>query len=627
MPRRVWIVIFLLTLLLNPGEVVAQQEGVAKWLRYVSNITIQQNSGIAVEEIQEVVLSQGTTTFRREIPTDRIEDVSSVSVLEINPRGGQRTYQLADTKAEYTFEVNSEGNQRVIQLYFPPNSTPSTTFVIRYFVVGGLSFYDDGDRFEWQPFGSRTIAPIDTSNTVITLPELFAEDQVVRSSSGLGNVNSYFSEGNKITFVAGNIPNGSNYQVLVIFPHGVVQGSPPEWQHLADWTPILRWGSILLGLLFLFLSVLAVVGWWFLRVRVSPSSTVKVPKYLKSPPSDVAPAVAGALLDGKVNPRHIMATLVNMADHGVLNIDGSKKDPDSLLPDDEETDQPVFDLYAVDQSQAIKSYEEALYSKIFGYAGGKKRQLAGIRETLFMSVPELKKQIEFEIAKEGYFAENLSGIRRQYLAFGGAGLIVTLVLAVLTSVLLSRYTYLGGCIFMGMAFGAVVLMGIGFALPKRTEVGATQAARWKAFKRYLTDMNVKYAAKIKSEFARLLPYAVAFGIEEEFVEKFATANAPIPKWWGKPAEKQPDVGHDQAHAWVSSSYMEATPESGSESPAKGVIRRLGKSGGSAQSGTLLKHIKPMFLAFLNAGYEVFAKAPPLDETQEVDFEKLEQKQQ
>ncbi len=626
MPRRLWIVIFLLTLLLSPGEVLAQQEGVAKWLRYVSNITIQQNSGIAVEEIQEVVLSQGTTTFSREIPTDKIEDISNVAVLEINPRAGQRTYQMADTKAEYTFEVISEGNRRVIQLYFPPNSTSSTTFVIRYFVVGGLSFYDDGDRFEWQPFGSRTIAPVDTSNTVITLPGQFSEDQVVRSSSGLDNVNSYFSEGDKITFVAGNIPNGSYHEVLVVFPHGVVEGSPPEWQHLADWTPILRWGSILLGLVFMFLSLLAVVGWWFLRVRVSPSSTVKVPKYLKSPPSNVSPAVAGALLDGKVNPRQLMATMVAMADHGILNVEGTKKDPDSLLPDDEETEQPIFNLYAVDQSEATNAYEETLYGKLFGYAGGRRRQLSAIRETLFMSVPELKKQIEFEIAREGYFVENIGGIRRQYLAFGGAGLIMTLVLAVLTSVLLSRYTYLGGCIFTGMACGAVALMGVGFVLPKRSELGATEAVRWEAFRRYLKDMNTKYAAKIRSEFSQLLPYAVSFGIEEEFVEKFAAASTPTPKWWGKPEEKRPDVGHDQAHAWVSSSYMEATPEPGSENPAKGAIRRLGRSGGSAQAGTLLKHIKPTFLAFLNAGHEVFAKAPPLDETQEVDFEKLEQKQ-
>jgi len=629
MPKQTaWIGIVLLVLLACPADSAAQQEGVVKWLRYDSNITIQQNSGITVEEIQEVALSQGVTTFKRLIPSNKVEEIGNVTVLEMNPDRGQINYQQTDNNANHTFQVLSTSDEWTIQLFFPPNDSPTTRFIIRYFVIGGIGFYEEGDQFQWQPFGQRSPAPIDIANTEIVLPGQFSDDQIVRSSSGLSNVNSYFTEGNRVAFVANGIPAGSEFQVSVVFPHGVVEGTPPEWQSLADWTPILRWGSLLLGVAALFLSLAVVLGWWFFRVRITPDVSEKVPKYLKSPPGEVSPAVAGALLDGKVNPRHILATLVDMAGHGGLNIAASKKDPESFLPEDEEDTEPIFYLYAVDQSKATRPYEESLYGKIFGYTGTKTRQLSSVRETLFMSVPELRNQIEFDIAKADYFSDNIGNVRRQYLAFGGAGLLMSLILAVLAAVLLSRYTYLGGCIFIAFGFGAVAFMGLGFFLPKRTQIGANEAVRWEAFRRYLRDMDVKHAAKIRPRFTRLLPYAVAFGIEKQFTEKFATAQASIPQWWGKPKEKLPDIGHEQAHAWVSSSYVERAPQPGSEKPkGKGVIRRLGQPADAAQGepGSLLKEIEPKFLAFLKVGNELFAKAPPLEESTGVDIEALEKK--
>ncbi len=629
MKRRVWTGLILLILVFFLPGIVAAQEGVHKWLRYDVNINVQQNSGITVEEIQEVVLNQGVTSFRRVIPTTKLDDITNVTVLQ-NPTGNQRTFQLADTQAEYTFQILSEPDQKVIQLYFPPNNAPSTTFVIRYFVVGGLRFYDDGDRFDWQPFGARVNAPIDTSTTVIKLPGQFTDDQIARDHTGLANVNTFLQDSDRVAFTTTNVPAGSQPEVFVTFPHGVVQGSPPGWQSEVDtlefWSPILRWGSLLLGVLLLLVCPLAVLGWWYLRVRLSPTATGKAPKYLKGPPSDLSPAVAGMLVDGKVNPRHIVATLLDLAYQGTLNINSIKKDPDSLLPDDDESE-PNFEFYGVDQAKATRPYEASLYGKIFGYAGAKKRRLSAIRQTMYLSVPEFKNEIEFEVAKREFFAENIGGLRRQYWAFGGAGILMSLVLALLVGVILSRFTYLGACPFLGIAVGAGALMAVGFSLPKRTETGAKEVVRWEAFKRYLTDMGVKDAAKARARFTQLLPYAVAFGVEKQFVEKFAAAKTPVPPWWGKPEEKLPDIGHDQAHAWVSSSYLsDATAQSKPQKPAaKGVIRRLGESAGESQQGAvLLNQIKPELVAFLEAGLEVFAKAPDLEEGHEVDFDALKQ---
>ena len=620
-----WGALLLILLLIGYGQVTAQ-EGVVKWLRYEVNIAIQQNSGVTVEEIQEVALASGMTTFKRVIPTEKLENIQVTEVLELHPNRGQRTYQAADTGAEYTFQVIPEKNQQTIQLYFPPNNVPTTKFVLKYFVVGAISFYDTGDQIEWKPFGDKAPAPIDSSITVVKLPTEFADQQVIRDSSGV-ETNDFFSEGNQVKFVANNIAANEPLKISVTFPHGVIEGSPPRWQQEVDtfafWTPTLGWGSVILGLLFLVFGPLAVYGWWYMRIRVSPGHAGKIPKYIKTPPTDLSPAVAGTLLDGKVNPRHIMATLLDMAQRGILNIDSNTRDEGSFLPDEKVEEEENFNLYGIAQDKATRPYEANLYGKIFGYAGAKKRQLLDIRQTLFMSIPELKNQIELEIAQGGYFSEGRDAIRRQYAAFGGAGIMMSVVLGLLVAVILGRFTYLVVCPFLGIIVGAVALIVAGYSAPIRTETGARQAIRWEAFKRYLKDMGVKEAAKYRHRFAQLIPYAVTFGLEKEFVEKFAAANAPTPKWWGKPEERRPDVSHGQAHAWVSSTDMIQQPAASQPKPQeKSAIRRLSQPAEKATPGTLLKHILPTFQAFLNTGHEIFSKAPPIDEEEGVDFESL-----
>jgi hypothetical protein len=70
-------------------------------------------------------------------------------------------------------------------------------------------------------------------------------------------------------------------------------------------------------------------------------------------------------------------------------------------------------------------------------------------------------------------------------------------------------------------------------MPRKTQAGAEAAAKWLAFRRYLAEIerydNVESA---KSIFNSYLPYAVAFGLERSWVNKFASVDAPAPSWYG-----------------------------------------------------------------------------------------------
>lgn len=120
-------------------------------------------------------------------------------------------------------------------------------------------------------------------------------------------------------------------------------------------------------------------------------------------------------------------------------------------------------------------------------------------------------------------------------------------------------------------------------------------------------MGVKDAAKAKSKFSRLLPYAVAFGLEKEVIEKFGAANTPAPEWWGKPEEKI-SFDHSHAYSWAGAPSSNVPKET---KKTESRIRRLGETAEKPPKGALLKHIKPKLLTFLEVGREVFSKSSPI----------------
>jgi hypothetical protein len=86
-------------------------------------------------------------------------------------------------------------------------------------------------------------------------------------------------------------------------------------------------------------------------------------------------------------------------------------------------------------------------------------------------------------------------------------------------------------------FAAIVLMLVGNKvatnMPRKTLKGAEAAAKWKAFKRYLEDIEHRQnIAESQGIFEKYLPYATAFGLEQSWITKFERAGTPMPGWFG-----------------------------------------------------------------------------------------------
>src|SRR5512143_841079 len=87
------------------------------------------------------------------------------------------------------------------------------------------------------------------------------------------------------------------------------------------------------------------------------------------------------------------------------------------------------------------------------------------------------------------------------------------------------------------AAGASLIIGIailvvGGSKPRITQQGETEKNKVRAFKHYLENLQ-KYTevAKAKDQFEKYLPYAIAFGLEKSWVERFAEVDTPAPDWY------------------------------------------------------------------------------------------------
>src|SRR6185295_1434158 len=80
---------------------------------------------------------------------------------------------------------------------------------------------------------------------------------------------------------------------------------------------------------------------------------------------------------------------------------------------------------------------------------------------------------------------------------------------------------------------AVAIAIVAGGMPRKTARGAEAAAKWNAFRRYLAEIErYENVAEAKEIFNRYLAYAVAFGLERSWVNKFASVDAPSPSWYG-----------------------------------------------------------------------------------------------
>jgi uncharacterized protein (TIGR04222 family) len=347
-------------------------------------------------------------------------------------------------------------------------------------------------------------------------------------------------QGNTITWTAKGTIDSGGFEVGAEIPRGLLSALKPSWQDSVDQTegqapplqqpeqpgitytnPAQAWidlGILLFSVLLIAVGVLWRVVSWYRTGRDKP--VVLPADYLAEPPSDLPPGLAGALIDEHADLRDVMSTLVDQARKGALTMaevqNGAIRD---------------FEYTRIQKKDTMRyPYERMVMSAVFG--GRSTAYLSQARGRLEKKLPAIYESMYKSLVHMGYFPESPEQVRNRSGA--GCGLLVTLgMVAVLAGLLFGQYlSYM--LVFLGMAIVVVALVRVftKSAMPRKTDKGAEEAERWRAFKRYLqqiqTYTNVQEAA---DRFQKYLPYAVAMGVDREFINQFNSVPTAIPEWF------------------------------------------------------------------------------------------------
>lgn len=574
----------LLLLALTPTSAVFAQDKSVVVERRDGDVTVNKDGTVDVTETWVVNFQGGPFHYAyRSIP---LNNISAVTFLGVSENGN--AYERSGGVGPNTYDVQINQGERQITWYFPVTRDQTRTFVLQYRLSDALGVYDGGDQFWYQFVEAGRAYTISAAAVKVHLPSQFDPSQLVATTyMGVTDAGgAAVVDGQTIEFKGGPFPPDEAWEIRAQFPHGVVTQPVQPWQReqqarleadarRARLTAQFSFYSLVSTLLLLIGGGLALLVIWFLRGRDQAAALPA--EFLNAPPDEppgsgkvLTPALAGTLIDEEANIRDVLSTLIDWARRGIIRI--------RALPQGGKTGDPnddyVYERVGDTAPPLAYEYERELMQKLF--AGEKTRSMGNIRAKFTDSLDTMFSALYDELVRLGYFAERPDRVRAHYYRYGWLLLVLTVPAAFLFQI------YIGDAISPDLPFSAIglapwvvllllaaVAMYLARFMPQKTPQGAQAVARWNAFRRYLEQIE-KYTnvADAKDQFEKYLPYAIAFGIDKTWVQKFAAVDTPAPTWYTPPSITRVSTSHPSTTATTSSPY-----------PASGGV--LGVGGASA----------------------------------------------
>jgi len=378
------------------------------------------------------------------------------------------------------------------------------TYVISYSVKGALTYFSDHDELYWNVTGNEWTVPIQSARTQITFPKQFSLGEVKMScftgakGSTSQNCISLFENGLVNSRTNNFLSGGEGLTEAVSFPKGAVAVIEPK--------EIVSFFSTFIGKVFVLFVIIVALFWyiifpiwipikWILYGK-DPRVGAPVRAWYDPPKAKdnrfLTPSETGVLIDEKVDARDMFAAVIDLARRGYLLIEERKKDD-------------FFFIQQKNENQDLQPFEKQLLEGIFE-TGGEFR----LKDTeLVDTMSEIKKTLYKSMVSNGYFDENPESTRMLYTVIGALGFLTGNIMLFLTALIFGRI------------------------MPRKTRLGAEQANVAKSLRNFLTsqERQLTFQAEKQVFFEKLLPYAIAFGVEQVWAKRFKDMNLSNPSWY------------------------------------------------------------------------------------------------
>jgi uncharacterized membrane protein YgcG len=503
----------------QPHEKILQPERSVVVPRRDVDITIQSNGDVRMNETWQVQFIGGPYTFAfRGIALERVEAIDQFQVSE-----GEVEYQRISPAGHNTFSVYPDRGQQIVKWYFAPTRDTTRVFNIAYTLRGALRIYDGGDQFWWKVIEKDRAYTIQATTITLHLPAFF-EPHRLRAAITTGRGTTTIQDGQTLVFTSQDLKPGNELEVRAQFPHGVVPATPPAWQVRLEDELAARGRArattdlvfLVVGFITIFAGPAALYLVWFIGGRDPRAGAIA---QMSKPPSRLAPALVGTLVDEYADLKDIIATIVDLARRDVLQMSertGVAGDYVFRRQDNRQT--------------KLQQFESKLLRALFGRSNT--RALSDVRENFDDEMLTVQDEMYRAAVEQGFFVGNPDETRRAYLRWGWYALGAAILIGLGSWLVFSDKTDF--VLVPAIAFGllALGLMLVSRWMPRRTPKGATEFAKWIAFKRHLASIEkFEQLDQARELFDQYLPYAIALGLGKTWTQKFATIETPMPRWF------------------------------------------------------------------------------------------------
>lgn len=407
-----------------------------------------------------------------------------------------------DEKTE-KYEVDRGSKQTEVKIGDPDKTiTGVHNYIIIYTVKNGIgSNYADHDEIYWNVTGSSWEIPIEKASfrieTDFSIPPLeticFTGPQSSKFQDCRANENSVSSSA--VLEPYQGLTTVTKFPVNT-FPKSVLQKSEPVFD--PGFLMLLKiYFPIALGLNFLLAPYL--LFWYFKnksRARLGPPSVnFDIPKNL-------SPAEAGIIDNAKLEQNDVIATIFDLAIRKYLKIE-EVKIVKVLRPD--ETDYKIIKLKS---PEGLNSFEKILYDRFF--ESGDIVSLKDLKTDFYLTFESLENKVFSGLAEKKLYTKNPKNQMGFLLVLG----IIVLVL---------------GNIILGP-----VLLFLSKKLNGRTPLGDKIDWEVDGLKIFLKAMSRHYKFQTKNLITveKYIPYAIALGLQAEFMEQLKIINPDYePNWY------------------------------------------------------------------------------------------------
>jgi uncharacterized membrane protein YgcG len=510
------------------------------WERFDVNIAVQTNGDLRVQETQVINFSSGV--FHQGFANISTTNTDGITDITVSENG--RAYRLVSSscclnQGEYAVEPGDPG---VINVTWNMGATQeqTRTFVLAYTAHGVIRRYAQGNEFQWNAISpGKHDYEIRESTETVDMPAgaiIGKGDYLVPPAfEGVPMDVGLSADKLSATWAAKQtIAPSQGVQIVVQFAPNSVGGAAPAWQASFDSQkayddnvrPWLNLGLSTLGLLILLGGPAAIYLLWYLRGR--DPKIEAVPEYITEPPQGLLPGIAGTLVDEKADVQDIIATLMDLARRGYLAIEESSETSAFRLVTKEYTLRQTLEGKRLEE---LTDYERQLYNAVFQNRTSVK--MRDLNQRFYTNIPGLQQALYNSSVKMGYFGASPNSVRSQYGCLGSLLLVAAIVGGFVLAVAASGYTSTLLCPFMAAAVVAIILIWVGRHMPVKSRKGAEAAALSKAFKNYLANLE-KYAKpeQVTDQFDKYLPFAIAFGLERTWINRFSRIpTTPMPGWY------------------------------------------------------------------------------------------------